>query len=105
MMKTRISEIRYNPAERAFEAMVTLFDKGQAFGYPVSLEAPLDAEYEDVSRRLTEMARHRHDRGAEGLYSHRPDTEHGLEHGLDVIPAMVQQATQALWDRIMKRAA
>ncbi|NIZ11484.1 hypothetical protein [Pseudooceanicola sp. HF7] len=100
-IKTQIADIRYNPADRAFEAMVTLFDKGRAYGYPLSLQAPLDMEYDEVMRRLAAMARSRHERGAPGMHSTRADPEQGIE----AIPAMVQQATQALWDRIMQRAA
>ncbi|QPM91827.1 hypothetical protein [Pseudooceanicola algae] len=102
VITTRISDIRYNPADRAFEAMVTLVDKGQAYSYPVSLPGALDRDCDEVSRTLTTIAKRRHDRNAPVLRSIHPNDE-ALPH--ETIPAMVQQATQALWERIMGRAA
>lgn len=101
--RTRISAIRYNPAERTFEASVTLYDRGEAFTYPVSLRAPMTTEYEDISRSITELALRRHARRDSGLHSHHRTASAPL--GLDHLPAAVQQATSALWDRLLKRAA
>lgn len=96
---TRIATIRYNAADRAFEAAVSLHDGGEVFTYPVSLRAGLDAEYEDVTRALSELACRRHARGGPPMRARRDEAM--LEH----LPLRVQQATSALWDRILSRAA
>ncbi|PJE28002.1 hypothetical protein SAMN06297129_0007 [Pseudooceanicola antarcticus] len=96
---TRIARVRYNPAERAFEAAVMLHDAGEVFTYPISLRAPLDMEYDAVTRALSELACRRHARGTETLRARREEAM--LEH----LPLRVQQATSALWERILGRAA
>ncbi|MBR9766160.1 MAG: hypothetical protein GYB53_22260 [Rhodobacteraceae bacterium] len=96
---TRIASIRYNAAERAFEAAVTLYEGREVFTYPVSLRAPMDMGYEEVTRALSELACRRHDRGQPGMRARREEAL--LEH----LPLRVQQATTALWDRILGRAA
>ncbi|KAA2312570.1 hypothetical protein DL237_17000 [Pseudooceanicola sediminis] len=98
--KTRISTIRYNPAERAFEACVTLFDRGEAFTYPISLRAPITMDYADVSIAVVDMAQRRHTRQDSTMRARRPDM-----HSFDSLPAIVHQATNALWDRLLRRAA
>ena len=96
---TRIATIRYNPATRAYEAAVALHDQGRVFTYPVSLRAPMDAEYETVTRALSEMACRRHRRHATALRADRP------EAFLDHVPLRVREATASLWDRLLNRAA
>ena len=96
---TRIATIRYNPAARAFEAAVALYDAGEVFTYPVSLRAPMDADYETVTRSLAEMACRHHARGRTEFRAQR------REQLLDHVPPKVQAATSALWDRLLNRAA
>ncbi|QOL81671.1 hypothetical protein [Pseudooceanicola spongiae] len=98
--KTRISTIRYNPADRAFEASVTLYDRGEAFTYPISLRGPITMDYTDVSAAVVDMARRRHTRDDTAMRARRPDM-----HGFENLPAIVHQATNALWDRLLRRAA
>ncbi|WP_163847422.1 hypothetical protein [Pseudooceanicola aestuarii] len=100
--ETRISDIRYNAADRAFEALVTLTRHGETFTYPISLRAPLDMDYPRVSEAMTRLALRRHERGTTALRSNRkrPDLPH-----LSEIPAAVHSATNTLWERILRRAA
>ncbi len=101
-IKTAISSIRYNAAEQAFEAAVTLQAPKEDLVYPVSFQAPMDTPYEEVSRRLTEAALTRHARGLTALCSHRP-TEDQTE--LMPVPTGIRQATTALWGRVLNRRA
>lgn len=96
---TRIASIRYNPASRAFEAAVTLHDGGEVFTYPVALRAPMDADYETVTRALAEMAGRRHARGRPTMRARSDETL------LDHVPTGVAEATSSLWDRLLRRAA
>ena len=99
MTATQIRNITYNPASRAFEARVTLKDDGLEYTYPCALRAPLDMDSGVVSRRLAEMAERRHARAHRPMHSHRP--ENILAH----VPAEIASATEALWQRMLGRAA
>ena len=98
---SRISDIRYNAADRAFEAVVTLYRHGEAFSFPISLRAPLDTDYSRVAEAMTTMAQRRLDRGDTRLRAtRRPDSS-----ALGNIPMAVHSATNSLWDRLLGRAA
>ena len=57
-----IQNVRFNPEEGAFEALVGLTESGQSYSYPVQVKAPLNAEYGFVTKRLANRAKamHRH---------------------------------------------
>jgi len=101
--KTRISQIAYNPAKRCFEAAVTLYDGDEAFTYPVSLPAPLDASYADVTRAVLDAAKQRHASDRTGLRSRRPAAD---DVAMPItVPPSVREATMGLWDRLMGNRA
>ncbi|WP_407493641.1 hypothetical protein [Pseudooceanicola sp. MF1-13] len=100
MQSTQIQNVTYNPAARAFEARVSIVEGGEIFTYPCSLRAPMDMDSTLAARRLVELAKRRHARDVKGLVSRRPEnvlTTH--------IPAEVISATDALWQRMLGRAA
>ena len=99
MTTTQIQTITYNPASRAFEARVILKDAGEEYTSPCALRAPLDMDTTVVSRQLAEMASRRHARDHRPMHSHRP------EHVLGHVPAEVASVTDALWQRLLGRAA
>lgn len=98
-MTTQIKTVTYNPASRAFEARVTLREAGREYTYPCALRAPLDMDSGVVHRRLAEMAERRHARDHRPMHSTRPDNI--LAH----VPAEIASATDALWQRMLGRAA
>ncbi len=69
-------KIRYNPADEAFEARVSILDNGIVLEYAVSVKAPVTAEYTLIVRRLTEVAKsaHQHTLGAMRLRRAAPQT-------------------------------
>ncbi|MGI3170094.1 hypothetical protein ACRARG_13125 [Pseudooceanicola sp. C21-150M6] len=102
-MTTITPEIRtvtYNPASRAFEARVTITDAGEVYTYPCALRASLDLEMGSVKKSLAEMAMRRHSRDHRGLRSHRPENVLAAH-----VPTEVMAATEALWQRLLGRAA
>ncbi|WP_425101622.1 hypothetical protein [Tropicibacter sp. S64] len=54
--KTELGEIRYNPAEQCFEALVTFHGTTGTRRVPSSFYAPLDTDFEVVSRALHQAA-------------------------------------------------
>ena len=95
-----IRNVTYNPASRAFEARVTIADGGQIYSYPCALRASLDLEMGSVKKALAEMALRRHGREHRPLHSHRPENVLAAH-----VPTEVMAATQALWQRLLGRAA
>lgn len=102
---TQVQNITYNPAQRAFEACVTLRDRGETFAYPCALRAPLDMDYGDVTRRLIELARRRHDRKLTNLRTQLDPKRDRAPLPKTALPVEVDMATTALWQRILNRAA
>lgn len=100
---TRLSRVRYNPAARAFEAAVALHDAGEVFTYPVSLRAPMNADYEAVTSALAELARRRHAR--QQGHAQGPLRARRREAAPGPLPPRVEAATAALWKRVLHRAA
>ena len=101
--KTRISQIAYNPASQCFEAAVTLMDGDQGYTYPVSVPAPLDTAYGDVTKLLLDRARKRHRTAHPGLRSTKP-VEDALAMPI-VVPPSVREATAELWQRLTSHRA
>ncbi|OWU86219.1 hypothetical protein ATO6_05100 [Oceanicola sp. 22II-s10i] len=101
--KTRISQITYNPARRCFEASVTLFDGEQAYTYPISMPAPLDSAYSDISKAVLERARRKHEKALGPIRSTRL-AEDALAMPI-VLPPSVREATVGLWDRLLNHRA
>ncbi|GGE38083.1 hypothetical protein GCM10011360_27350 [Primorskyibacter flagellatus] len=99
MTTTRIQNITYNPATRAFEARVTLRHADEDYTYPCALRAPIDTDSGIVARRLIEMAERRHARDASEMRSRRPANL--LSH----VPAEIASATDMLWQRMLGHAA
>lgn len=62
-----LGEIRYNPEQGAFEALVRIFDAGEVYAYPVHIHAPLNADFDMIARGLTQKARKVHRSQAQGL--------------------------------------
>ena len=100
--KTRISQVAYNPAARWFEASVTLFEGDEAFTYPVSLPAPLDLGYADVSKAVLDRAVKRHNADRKGMRSRRPAGDLSMPI---IVPPSVREATVGLWDRLLGNRA
>jgi len=100
MQSTQIHNVTYNPATRAFEARVAITDGGEIFTYPCSLRAPMDMDSTLAARRLVELAKRRHNREDHALVSRRPENVLAPH-----IPAEVASATDALWQRMLGRAA
>ncbi|MBT9386655.1 hypothetical protein KM176_22575 [Pseudooceanicola sp. CBS1P-1] len=100
--RTRIAAIRYNPTESAYEASVTLYDAGRVYTYPVALRASLDMPYEEAEVHLSELAGRHHERGLTRLRSRRPREE---LRTFEDLPAIVQQTSISLWDRLRRRVA
>jgi len=100
MQTTRIENVTYNPAARAFEARVSIADDGEIFTYPCALRAPMDMDITLAARRLVELAQRRHQRAERPTVARRPDTFLAPH-----IPAEVSSATDALWQRMLGRAA
>ncbi|MGR3323566.1 MAG: hypothetical protein ACU0DK_16730 [Pseudooceanicola sp.] len=101
--KSRISQITYNPATRCFEAAVTLIDADEAHTYPVSLPAPLDSAYADITRAVLAAARRQHAAARKKMRSKRP-AQDALAMPV-VVPPAVREATVGLWDRLMNDRA
>ncbi len=101
--KTRISQITYNAAEQCFDASVTLVDGDESFTYPVSIPAPLDTGYEDVTRAVLDRARLQHRANAAALRSRKP-AEDALAMPI-VLPPSVREATVGLWQRLLNDRA
>lgn len=68
--KLRISDIRYNPEREGFEALVSVHDGGLAWRYPAFIAAPLHAEFELISRRLSQVAIAAHRSAEPGMRMH-----------------------------------
>ena len=100
MLTAQINTVTYNPAARAFDARVTITEGGEVFTYPCSLRAPMDTDTTIASRQLVELAKKRHARDARLLVSRRPENILNTH-----IPAEVTHATDALWQRMLGRAA
>lgn len=54
--KTQIGEIRYNPAEQCFEALVTFHGTTGTRRIPASFAAPLSADFDLVAKGLMDRA-------------------------------------------------
>lgn len=57
VVKTQISDVTYNAAEQAFEAMVTFHTGTGITRVPSRFEAPLDTEFETATKGLMAIAR------------------------------------------------
>lgn len=97
--KNRISQITYNPATQCFDAAVTLILGDEAYTYPVSLPAPLDSAYEDVTKAVLARAKRMHESANPGFRSRKP-AEDALAMPI-IIPPSVREATVGLWDRLL----
>lgn len=95
----RIADIRYNPAERSFEALAIIHETGEVLTYALSLRAPIDTDFAAVTRLLTALAHRRHTRRTPDFVSRKPDPLAAF------VPPAVREATQSLWSRMLKRAA
>ncbi|EAQ03111.1 hypothetical protein OB2597_13243 [Pseudooceanicola batsensis HTCC2597] len=100
MQTTRIQNITYNPASRAFEARVAIHEGGEVFTYPCSLRAPIDMDTTLAARRLVELARRRHVRASHPTRARRPENIIAAH-----VPTDVSTATDALWQRMLGHAA
>lgn len=100
MQTVQIHEVTYNPASRAFEARVAISDHGDIYTYPCALRAPMDMDIPLASRRLVDMAQRRHARATGPAVSRRPDNVLST-----YVPAEIAAATDALWQRLLGRAA
>lgn len=100
MPTTQIQNVSYNPAERAFEARVSILDGGEVFTYPCSLRAPLDMDSTLAARQLAELAKRRHARNARPTVARRPENLFAA-----YVPAEINNATDALWQRMLGHAA
>lgn len=58
--KVKFDDIRYNPEFSAFEANVLVEEQGKRFFYPVSVKAPLNAEFSVIARGLAQKAAQAH---------------------------------------------
>lgn len=54
--KTEIGEIRYNPSDQSFEALVTFHGTTGTRRIPASFRAPLTAEFDFISKGLYQAA-------------------------------------------------
>lgn len=97
--KNRISQITYNPATQCFDAAVTLIMEEEAFTYPVSVPAPLDSSYEDVTKAVLARAKRMHKGANPGFRSRKP-SEDALAMPI-IVPPSVREATVGLWDRLL----
>ena len=104
MQTTQIHTVTYNAASRAFEARVSIVDDGELFTYPCALRAPLDMDSPLAARRLVEMARRQHMRNLRPAVSRRP-ANLLASNLLGNVPSEVASATDALWQRMLGRAA
>lgn len=100
MQTVQIHTVTYNAATRAFEARVSIIDDGEVFTYPCALRAPMDMDSTLAARRLADMARRQHTRTAGATRSRRPANVFAA-----YIPAEITSATDALWQRMLGRAA
>ena len=100
MQTVQIHTVTYNAASRAFEARVSVIDDGEVFTYPCALRAPMDMDSTLASRQLAEMARRQHGRAAGSTRSRRPANVLAA-----YVPAEISSATDALWQRMLGRAA
>ncbi|UYV37670.1 hypothetical protein N4R57_00680 [Rhodobacteraceae bacterium D3-12] len=81
--KLQIAEIRYNPEREGFEALVSVFDAGHSYHYPAFIAAPMHAEFELVSRGLSQKALEAHRSARPGMRMQlRPLVRPAIEHGL-----------------------
>lgn len=98
--KTKISDLIYNPADAAFEAIVTIQDGPATARYAASLKAPLNADFETISAGMIARALKQH-------RSSRPQLRARLVS--DSAPLPVDTATLApfkrLIDELFARAA
>ena len=60
--KLGFDDVRYNPELSAFEALVQIREEGEIYSYPVHILAPLHADFNVISKGLTDKALrvHRH---------------------------------------------
>ena len=60
--KTELSDVIYNAANQAFEALVTVRDFGHTHKYPCAITAPITMDFKDAAEGLTRQANRRHKR-------------------------------------------
>ena len=65
--RTEITNLTYNAAEAAFEAIVTIHDGPVAARYAASLKAPLNAAFETISAGMIARALKQHGSARPGL--------------------------------------
>jgi len=65
--KLKFDDVRYNPEFGAFEANVQVDEKGKRFFYPVSIRAPLNADFSVIARGLARKAAKAHRTPTGGL--------------------------------------
>ena len=105
MQTVQITDITYNPASRAFEARVSLTQGGEVFTYPCSLRAPMDMDSALATRKLIELGKRKHARMIKPLVARRPANVLHAKALAAHVPAEVTSATNALWSRMLGRAA
>lgn len=100
MQTTQIHNVTYNAATRAFEARVSISEAGEVITYPCALRGPIDMDITVASRKLADLAQRQHGRLTRPVRARRPETVLS-----DHTPASVSHATDALWQRMLGRAA
>lgn len=80
---THLHDIRFNPAESAFETSAVVDDNGTSYTYPIRLVAPIDASTNAVARAMIKRAERLHEMGTSDLRSTAPieDTPLSELHG------------------------
>ena len=69
--KLHLDDIRYNPENGAFEALVHIHDADARISYPVDLKAPLTAEFAHIAHGLSTKAAEAHRNQTARLRSRR----------------------------------
>lgn len=108
MFQTTLGQITYNPAQRAFEACVTVKDADGSYTYPCALRCAMETDFDVIARQLTELARRKHARFMS------PDApamrgSYGADKGDDdltarAMSAETSQAIASLWQRVQNHA-
>jgi hypothetical protein len=108
MFQTTLGQITYNPAQRAFEACVTLKDTDGSYTYPCALRCAMETDFDVIARQLTQLARRKHAR----FVSQETPAMRGC-HGADkedddltarAMSAETSQAIASLWHRVQNHA-
>ncbi len=60
--KIEMTDVIYNAANQAFEALVTVHDFGRSHKYPCAIAAPITMDFQDAAEGLSRQAQRRHTR-------------------------------------------